>query len=374
MDIAGIIWKTSNYGQFWTANIVAPEPVTDIKLFDTINYLAVGGDYEYGASVLKTTNGGLNWSYKTLERYGIPQVLTFRTNLEGWAPMGYMQKFIMTSDAGSNWIVTDTPDSTQVFDLTFKSNRFGIGVCLNGYVIKYFSCPTFSVSGLVKYSDNNLPVTNGMVKAFQLDKSSGNVIYLDSAQIQSDGSYTLLHVPQDSVDIGVFPNSTPPSDWIITYYPSTIYWQEATVIYPTGNLNNIEIRAIHLTNVYTNNFLSGKVMQSSNLLTGNLKDAFIYAKNGNTFVKCAISDENGVYHMQSLPSGNLKIIVNRIGFAGDSTYIAVTETSNIDSVNFYLNRIYIGIKKIDNSVPSDYKLFQNYPNPFNPTTIIRFQI
>jgi len=34
----------------------------------------------------------------------------------------------------------------------------------------------------------------------------------------------------------------------------------------------------------------------------------------------------------------------------------------------------IGVKKIEGSVPQDYKLFQNYPNPFNPTTKIKYQI
>jgi hypothetical protein len=43
-------------------------------------------------------------------------------------------------------------------------------------------------------------------------------------------------------------------------------------------------------------------------------------------------------------------------------------------VNFYLNRIFIGIKPIENSVPSEFKIFQNYPNPFNSMTNIRWQM
>jgi hypothetical protein len=33
-----------------------------------------------------------------------------------------------------------------------------------------------------------------------------------------------------------------------------------------------------------------------------------------------------------------------------------------------------GIKKIENAVPGEYKLYQNYPNPFNPNTKIKFDI
>jgi len=69
--------------------------------------------------------------------YGIPQTLSFRTNLEAWCPMGYLTMFLMSSDSGSSWNQVDTPDSTQIFDLVFMSNKFGIGVGLNGKVVKF---------------------------------------------------------------------------------------------------------------------------------------------------------------------------------------------------------------------------------------------
>jgi photosystem II stability/assembly factor-like uncharacterized protein len=34
----------------------------------------------------------------------------------------------------------------------------------------------------------------------------------------------------------------------------------------------------------------------------------------------------------------------------------------------------IGIKKLSNEVPKDFRLYQNYPNPFNPSTTIKFEI
>jgi photosystem II stability/assembly factor-like uncharacterized protein len=374
MDIAGVIWKTTNYGQFWTATSVAAEPINDIKFFDSLRYVALGGDYEFGASVLRTSNGGVNWQYKTLEFFGIPQALAFRTDYEGWSPLGYLPNFLVTNDGGSSWEISNTPDSTNIFDLTFINYKFGIGVGLNGAVIKYFPSPTHSISGTVKYNDNNQPLTSGTIKVFKLNNSTGNIIVVDSALIQSDGSYTLNNVPQDSLDIGVFPNSSPPNDWVITYYPSTIYWQYATVLYPVGNMYNININAFRMVNSTANNSLGGKVIQYSSSPAINIKDAVLYVKNGDTFVKCAVSDANGLYNMHSLPAGNLKIIVNRLGYSSDSTTVTVTEISNIDSINFYLHKMFIGINQISSKIPSEYKLFQNYPNPFNPTTKIRFQI
>jgi photosystem II stability/assembly factor-like uncharacterized protein len=157
MDIAGVIWKTTNAGSFWTASAIAPEPITDIKIYDSLNYLAIGGDYEYGASVLQTTNGGLNWTYKTMGIYGIPSTISFRTNSEAWCPMGYLQTFLFTTDNGSSWIQSDTPDSTQIFDLVFKNNKFGIGVGYNGAVVKFdYSSVNINNINSIPYSTNLL--------------------------------------------------------------------------------------------------------------------------------------------------------------------------------------------------------------------------
>ena len=58
-----------------------------------------------------------------------------------------------------------------------------------------------SVSGTVRYQDNNQPVTSGYVKALALDKITYQVITIDSARIQSNGTYSLIHIRQDSTYI-----------------------------------------------------------------------------------------------------------------------------------------------------------------------------
>ena len=237
----------------------------------------------------------------------------------------------------------------------------------------FHTVPFYSVSGTVKYNDNNQIVTSGSVKAFKLDKYTGNIMILDSTQINSNGSYTLPDVPQDSLDIGVFPNSTPQPDYVITYYPSTAYWQNAAILYPTTNLYNINILAIRKVNISNTNSINGKVSRTGDI-NSNIKDAVIYAKNGNTYVGCVTTDTNGVYHLQSLPSGTLKIIVNRLGFSGDSTNVTISSMGNIDSVNFQLSAVFTGIKPVNNIIPDEFKLYQNYPNPFNPTTKIKFDL
>jgi hypothetical protein len=341
-----------------------------ICVVDSNNILAT-----QNMKLFRSTDAGASWD----SSFSFPVLInsiSFPDQNTGYVT-GNNGKIFKSSNKGATWVTQVTPNNDNLIDCWFLNSQTGYVIGYNGTLLKTNSGgnSAFSVSGFARYSDNNEPVTSGTIKAFKLDKITSDIIIYDTAIIQSNGSYTLPNVPQDSVDIGVFPNSTPPNDWVVTYYPSTIYWEKATVLYPTGNLTNININAIRLAASTNSNSVNGKVMRlNDNPVLANLKDAVLYAKNGNNFVKCGISDVNGIYHLNSLPAGSLKIIATRLGFTRDSTTVNVTSSSNTDSINFYLNRYTVGIKNISNTVPSEYKLFQNYPNPFNPATIIRFQM
>lgn len=351
-----------------TFDLMKSGSYSKVCVVDSNNILAISK-----SRLLKSTNAGVNWDSTTfpvrLNSISFPDQNTgYMTGSSG--------KIFKSTDKGATWITQNAPTTDSLVDCCFLNAQTGYVIGYNGTLLKTNTggVSTFSVSGFVRYSDNNQPVTSGKVKAFKLDRQTMNILYLDSANIQSDGSYTLANVPQDSVDIGVFPNSTPPNDWVITYYPSTIYWEHATVIYPTGNLTNINISALRMSAVSNNNSVNGRISGVSYNPVSNLKDAILYAKNGNTFVRCTMSDAGGVYHLQSLPAGNIKIIATRLGYKRDSTSVNVTVSSNTDSINFLLSRYTVGINQISSEVPSEFKLFQNYPNPFNPKTIIRYSI
>jgi photosystem II stability/assembly factor-like uncharacterized protein len=365
-----MIYKTTNTGINWiriykdTLNWFSP-------LFYKIQMIDTSIGYIRTDLLKKTTNSGNNWNnIDSLNTY-VTNDFFFISKDTGWVcknPIKY------TSNGGLNW--TNQTISYNVNKLFFINNKTGWAIGNYPVVLlKTINGGTpFTISGTVRYADNNQPAIGGYVKAIKFDRSSNNIITYDSTQIQTDGSYALTHVPQDSVDIGIYPNSTTQNDWIITYYPSTIYWQSAMTLYPTGNLTNINIGAIRLTSTNANNSVNGKVMSISKSTIAGLKDAVLYVKYGSIFVRCAMSDGNGVYNLQSLPSGNVRIIVDRMGYDGDSTIVTVTSISSLDSINFYLRYLYTGIKIIESTVPSEYKLYQNYPNPFNPTTNIKYQI
>jgi photosystem II stability/assembly factor-like uncharacterized protein len=381
-DASGYIYKTTNTGVNWTS-LQLKDTNNTVYSLECIGFLDANTGYIAGSGsgstkgvVYKTINGGTNWTSVLITSSELNGV--YVTSLSDAYAVGVVRNVYKTTNGGTTWFTQylslATPNTASIF---FINSSTGY-VSEDGIIFKTTNGGVGSenhiVSGYAKYSDNSQPVTSGSVKAVKLNKSDGSVTIIDSAQIQTDGSYTLSHVPQDSVDIGIYPNSTTTTDFVITHYPSTIYWEQATLLYPAGNISNIDIGAIRCTATTASNSVNGKVMGVSNTTVTNLKDAILYARLGNSFVRCGMSDGNGVYHLQSLPTGSLMIIADRFGYLSDSTTVTVTSTSSLDSINFYLRYLYVGIRIIASTVPSEYKLYQNYPNPFNPTSNIKYQI
>ncbi len=140
-DVTGVIWRTTDGGFSWDTVVdtssAPPEPLFAIQIFDSLNVLVMGGDPEYGASTLRTSDAGNFWEYETMGILWYPVEVGFRTASEGWAPMGPKIGFLFTSDSGENWSLVPTPDSAYVTNINFPDSLHGYAVGINGTIIKY---------------------------------------------------------------------------------------------------------------------------------------------------------------------------------------------------------------------------------------------
>lgn len=227
----------------------------------------------------------------------------------------------------------------------------------------------YQISGQVTYHDNNQPVPTGYVKALMYDKVTENIITLDSARI-NNGLYILIHVRQDSLYIMAYGDDEQ-LDFVPTYYDSTIHWQGARALYPTSNLTNINISVFRINNPGSRYYISGSIFSVNNSFTNEIDNAIIYAKSGNDFKNYSMSDANGFYTVDSLPTGSYELIADRIGYYSDSKFLVLN--NNMNMVNFYLKK-FAGFSGQSFFIPNSIKLEQNYPNPFNPVTSIKFDI
>jgi photosystem II stability/assembly factor-like uncharacterized protein len=137
IDIVGVIWKTTNGGEFWTSEGLSPEPFYDIAVNNNTNVFAVGGDFEYGAQYSKSTNTGLNWNYENLGFFGQGQSIDFRTQNEAWMPLGFSGAWAVSYDSGNVWSTFPTTDNVVIYSVAFPDSLHGIAVGSGGVILKY---------------------------------------------------------------------------------------------------------------------------------------------------------------------------------------------------------------------------------------------
>jgi len=146
VDISGVIWRTTDGGRDWEAQCVSPEPIQKLFMFDSLNIIGVGGDFEQGSSIIRSSDGGSTWEYTFLEIFGVAASVSFRTFAEGWATLGFERKWLMTLDSGRTWQQRITTDTTAIHDVVFTGADHGVAVGYQGVILKYNPNPVSVVT------------------------------------------------------------------------------------------------------------------------------------------------------------------------------------------------------------------------------------
>ena len=365
------MYSTTNGGISWTNNIFFPGSYdhygyAQFKFVDSLN-----GYYSNYTFIEKTTNKGASFS----PVQAVIQCISvyFPGALTGFA-IGGPSVIFKTTDGAASWTGQDTLSTSEYNSEVFFANmQTGYVVGDYGLILKtttggYY----YSVSGQVHYQDNNQPVTSGYVKAVHYDSVTSVISTLDSAQIQSNGSYMMSRMPQHiSFDIMAFENDEAQLNFVPTYYPSTTNWQNATTLSIDTSLTNINVLVYRISNPGGPLHIAGHITKLSQNPYVGLNGAIVYAKLGNLYQAYSISDNNGAYKVDSLSAGTYNIIVDHMGFSELTRSVILTNYSK-DTIDFIMSANPIGIESQGQMIPELYWLGSNYPNPFNPETKIEF--
>lgn len=157
VDVAGVIWKTSDGGNTWSWLGLSPDQIYDIYIVDSLNAISLSGDPEllYPIGVLRTTNAGISWNFDNLPFFGVAFAIDFLDNKEGWSASGY--KFLNSNDGGLTWTEQFLFDSTIVYDLQFVDKYTGFACGEGGALLKFTSFKKPRVNKLTFEWINNYP-------------------------------------------------------------------------------------------------------------------------------------------------------------------------------------------------------------------------
>ena len=221
-----------------------------------------------------------------------------------------------------------------------------------------------TISGKVRYADNNEIVTSGVVKLFN---SQGNVV--SAVNINEQGDWIIVAVKGLLGDLIGFPNIEPEEDYVPTGYPDKTDPAMFTHIDIQDNIPGLDIyvqrSSVNMRPGVTSN-INGIVL-SNNVP---VSDAVVYVKQGDVYAGFGVTNSKGEYKINNIPEGDYILIAHKVGSESSQRVISINE-NNKRSVNFSLAA---KTGNITNTNPFEFALSQNYPNPFNPNTVISYSI
>lgn len=141
IDLVGVIWRTTDSGATWSAQSLGPEPIHELTFIDSMNIIGVGGDYEYGTGIIRSSNGGIRWLYEQPGFLGVATGVSFRKPNEAWACLSSESKFIISVDSGKTWDIESTPNNIAIIDVVFADSLHGIAVGDGGAILRYNPYP-----------------------------------------------------------------------------------------------------------------------------------------------------------------------------------------------------------------------------------------
>ena len=174
------------------------------------------------------------------------------------------------------------------------------------------------------------------------------------------GNHILENLPEGDYYILAYEYNSVP-----TYYPGVIDFQDAENVNALGNVTGMDFDLImpETNGIYQAN---GYVLNSNNEPVTNAN--VVILDEMETVLGYAVTNSDGFYLVDGLPTGNLTGIATKVLYESDQEPLNITTTGSAD---FVINPETTTDAPEDDITPVALTL-NNYPNPFNPETTISF--
>ncbi len=298
----------------------------------------------YRDTILKTTNGGLNWiGYLTADTNSLTTHYFVDQNT-GWA-VGRRGKIVKTTTGGTSWSIQSS----------------GVQSWLND--VKFINAFTGFVVGSYDSSRVILKTTNGGVNWLNISSSGTGRLF--SVKMLNANT---VYIAGDSGRILFTSNGG--SSWInqITNVNTTlreIVMRSSTFGCAVG-LNGIILTTTNGGSNWVNRFFNNLDFYSADFSSNDT--GYIGGQYGRIY-KTTNAGLN--WFRQQTPVDTTKNIKSIFCINNQIAWASAKGDGLIYTTN---GGLITGFQSISNEVPKGFSLEQNYPNPFNPVTKLRFAI
>lgn len=245
------------------------------------------------------------------------------------------------------------------------------------------------INGWVNLQDSTEDIiVEGWAYLFQLDEVTGELTALDTVALEPSwgiGTYDFGSVEEGSYIVlaELVPGSSGYGEYLPTYYSSTLWWDEATVIHIPINTIYPPYHTIYMIpgeNLAGPGLISGYVFDGENLVEGQIEIRdntplvnanIILLDQNESQLTHAKSDENGRFEFADLPWGTYKVVLEIPGIEQPFYWITIgPEHPTDESIVFEVENG--GVVSVQETNTADF-LVRAFPNPISSQLTIKMQ-
>lgn len=215
----------------------------------------------------------------------------------------------------------------------------------------------------------NWPLTSGFVMIFSSAADSNYYPYFDMTPVDPTGVFVFPMVPNGNYNILAIP--TDGSTYLPTYYESTLFWQDASVIVAGQTQNPVNIQLVSAQGSATpgSGIITGQINQAG-LRDGFIDQIVVYLTDSEYHVlEFTQVNSNGEFSFNDLAYGTYYIKPELSGVYSEYQLINLTAAQTEVLVNLTFTGNYILSKPENNSTVTDVNI---YPNPVSETARVIF--
>lgn len=314
----------------------------------------------YNGTILKTTNGGFNWTAYT----GVPNEYFRSVHFSGQTGFivgGYNSAIIFkTTDGGDTWADISTFANYGLYGV-FLTGASNVHICGDGKIMRStnggfnWQIQNFDSTGFGIYRDFRAIYFTDSQNGF----TGGNTLwvghYTGLVRVTNNGGVTWSQTgSQPSLTSIYFINT------LTGYGTASSYGSccPTNYIYKTSTGGGNWTFQVVDSNSYFNSirFHNSSTGYVAGFTSAGASSIFKTTTNGINWFK-----------QYSPPADSLNSIFLINAFTG---YAVGNQGTILKTTNGGVTSVY----SLTNEIPDKFKLYQNYPNPFNPSTVIRFDI
>jgi len=329
------------FGQWYQQNSGTIDFLLGVQFIDLENGWAVGS----GGTILKTSNGGIDWTSVTSGTTEILRSICF-TDANDGVVCGWNGTILRTSNGGVDWISIPSGVTIFLFDICFSDANTGWIVGENGTVMK-------TSNGGIDWIPQSVGITGTLYDVDFIDSNTGWIAGDEMLKTTNGGNDWIL-LPNgmhkiDFVDYNkgwgvsgnmIFSSTDGGTNWTsqisdtLSYcWLNDIGFLDANYGWVVGGFQRDVVSWCWILNT-TNGGFTWNINYSSGPYTGPELSSLFF---NDALTGWAVGDAGTILHTTN----------------GGVTFV---EEEQIDEI------------------PTEFLLSQNYPNPFNPSTKIKYSV